>query len=177
MRELILFIAMSLDGYIADRTGGVGWLPELSQGVECPDPYTALTREIDTVLLGWNTYRQIRSELSPDVWVYRDFTSYVFTRRTPPPEAHIHFTGESPCTLAARLKRASGKGIWVCGGAHLAQQLMAADLIDRYHISVIPTLLGDGIPLFGKLEQERKLTLLKAQTYCGITDLVFVRRR
>ena len=89
----------------------------------------------------------------------------------------IHFTGESTCTLAARLKRAAGKGICVCGGAHLAQQLMAADLIDRYHISVIPTLLGDGIPLFGKLEQERKLTLLKAQTYCGITDLVFVRRR
>ena len=177
MRELILFIAMSLDGYIADRTGGVGWLPELPPSAEFPDPYTALTREIDTVLLGWNTYYQIRSELSPDVWVYQDFTSYVFTHRTPPPEAHIHFTRESPCALAARLKRAPGKGIWVCGGAQLAQQLMAADLIDRYHISVIPTLLGDGIPLFGKLDQERKLTLVKAQTYCGITDLVFTRKR
>ena len=58
----------------------------------------------------------------------------------------------------------------------MAQQLMHNDLIDQYYISVIPTLLGSGIRLFGNLENEIKLKLLKTQTYNGITDLVYIRR-
>ncbi len=58
----------------------------------------------------------------------------------------------------------------------MVQQLMHNDLIDQYYISVIPTLLGSGIRLFGNLKNEIKLKLLKTQTYNGITDLVYIRR-
>lgn len=75
-----------------------------------------------------------------------------------------------------QLKAKDGKGIWICGGAHIAQQLINENMIDEYFISVIPTILGGGIRLFEKAEQEIKLKLSKTQTYNGITDLVYVRR-
>ena len=88
----------------------------------------------------------------------------------------IRFTDENPIDLLKRLKSENGKNIWICGGANLAQQLMRNDLIDQYYISVIPTVLGSGIRLFGNMEKEIKLKLLKTQTYNGITDLIYTRR-
>ena len=175
MRNVMLFIAMSLDGYIAAPDGGVGWLA--GQGEEEPfDAYGAFIREVDTVLMGWNTYHQIAAELSPEVWPYAGLTSYVLTHRAQRSTGEIRFTAEDPCALVRRLRQQEGKSIWVCGGAQLAGQLMAEDLIDTYYISVIPTLLGDGIRLFGKLDGERKLRLVETRSYDGIVDLVYVKR-
>ena len=78
--------------------------------------------------------------------------------------------------MVKKLKSENGKNIWICGGANLVQQLMRNDLIDDYYITVIPTLLGSGIRLFGNTEKEIKLKLLKTQTYNGITDLIYTRR-
>ena len=175
MRNVVLFIAMSLDGYIAAPDGGVGWLA--GQGEEEPfDAYGAFIREVDTVLMGWNTYHQIAAELSPEVWPYAGLTSYVLTHRAQRSTGEIRFTAEDPCALVRRLQQEQGKDVWICGGAQLAQQLMAQDLIDEYYISVIPTLLGGGVRLFGPLEQERKLCLLETHSCDGITGLVYVRR-
>ena len=78
--------------------------------------------------------------------------------------------------IVNQLKQEQGKNIWICGGANIIQQLMQADLIDEYYISVIPTILGSGIRLFGKIPKEIKLELVHTQTYNGITDLVYKRR-
>ncbi len=74
MRQVILYIAMSLDGYIADMHGGVGWLPAV-EDAPAADSYDAFVRSVDTVVMGWNTYRQLVTELSPGTWVYADLTS------------------------------------------------------------------------------------------------------
>lgn len=71
-----------------------------------------------------------------------------------------------------KLKQQDGKDIWICGGANLVQQIMRADLIDRYYISIIPTLLGKGIKLFGELPKEQKLSLVRTRNYNGIVELV-----
>lgn len=176
MRKVTLFIAMSLDGYIADANGGVDWLDGQDADVENPDVYSEFVKDIDTVLMGWNTYNQVVTELSPTEWVYSDFTTYVITHRQCEPSESIQFTSENPVELLKKLKAQDGKGIWICGGANLIQQLMQADCIDQYYISVIPTLLGGGIRLFCDLEKEMNLRLCKTQTYNGITDLVYVRR-
>lgn len=76
MRKISLFIAMSLDGYIADSKGGVDWLTGQSDD-DSIDTYDDFVKNIDIVLMGWNTYHQIVTELSPDKWVYDDFTTYV----------------------------------------------------------------------------------------------------
>ena len=66
MREVVLFIAMSLDGYIADEQGGVEWLRGQDPGAADPDSYADFIRDVDTVVMGWNTYHQIMTELSPE---------------------------------------------------------------------------------------------------------------
>lgn len=71
---------MSLDGYIADSKGSVNWLT--GQGNDDNvDSYSEFVKDIDTVIMGWNTYHQIVTELSPNEWVYNDFKSYVLTHK------------------------------------------------------------------------------------------------
>jgi len=176
MRKTVLFIAMSLDGFIADSGGGVGWLKGQGCDSENLDVYSGFVKHIDTILMGWNTYHQVTVELSPEEWIYRDFITYVFTHNKINSTEQIRFTDEDPVSLLEKLRSGYGKNIWVCGGANLVQQLMCKDMIDQYYISVIPTLLGSGIRLFGNIEKEIKLRLIKTQTYNGITDLVYARR-
>ena len=176
MRKITLFIAMSLDGYIADNNGGVDWLNGQGNDTENIDVYSEFVKDIDTVMMGWNTYHQVVTELSPNDWVYKDFTTYVFTHKKEKSSEQIRFTSENPFSLLKQLKEKDGKGLCICGGAHIVQQLINEDLIDEYYISVIPTILGGGIRLFENTEQEIKLKLLKTQTYNGIVDLVYVRR-
>ena len=176
MCKVTLFIAMSLDGYIADKDGGVDWLNGQEEDGENMDTYSEFIKTIDTIIMGWNTYHQVITELSPEEWVYPEQISYVITHREIPSTERIHFTSESPCDLVKRLREEEGNGIWICGGASIVRQLMETDLIDTLHISVIPTLLGDGVRLFGPLEKEQKLRLVKTQSYNGITDLVYEKR-
>lgn len=75
-----------------------------------------------------------------------------------------------------QLKKEVGKGIWICGGASIVQQLVNEDLIDEYYITIIPTILGSGIKLFDKSDLEIKLKLIKTQSYNGMVDLVYSKR-
>lgn len=176
MRKVVLFIAMSLDGYLADLHGGIGWLEGQESGANDMESYEAFIQDVDTVIMGANTYRQLVTELSPDQWVYSAFTSYVITHAPKQSTDQIRFTDEDPCQLINRLKHEAGKNIWICGGASIVKQLMQADLIEQYYINVIPTILGNGIRLFAPLEKEMKLKLIKTKSYHGITDLVYERR-
>lgn len=173
VRKAVLFIAMSLDGYIADSNGGVGWLNGQENDGENNDTYFEFVKDIDTVLMGWNTYYQVVNELSPTEWVYNDFTTYVFTYKEIASAENIAFTNDNPTDLLKKLKVQEGKDIWICGGANLIAQLMRENLIDRYYISVIPVLLGRGIRLFGEFTNQQKLRLIKTQSYNGIVELIY----
>lgn len=175
MRKISLFIAMSLDGYIADKEGGVDWLN--GQGdEETVDSYSEFVKGIDTILMGWNTYNQIVTQLSPQMWIYDDFMTYVITHRECISSEKICFTQNNPVELVKKLRKENGKDIWICGGADIIRQLMAEDLIDCYYITVIPTLLGSGIRLFPDGKQKIDLRLLKTRSYNGMIDLVYMRR-
>ncbi len=176
MRRISLFIAVSLDGYIADSKGRVGWLKGQGSDTENIDTYSEFVKNVDTILMGWNTYHQIVTELSPTEWVYNDFTTYVITHNKYASSEKVQFVNLSPVSLVKRLKKEDGKDVWICGGANLIQQLVNEDLIDCYHITIIPTLLGSGIRLFENAESEIKLRLLSAQSYNGIMDLIYTRR-
>lgn len=167
---------MSLDGYIADSNGGVDWLKGECDDINDMGTYSEFVKGIDTILMGHNTYHQISTELSPQKWIYNDFKTYVFTHRELTSSEKIKFTNENPNSLIKKLKAEAGKNIWICGGANLVQQLMWEDVIDQYHINVIPTLLGSGIRLFQNEKKELRLRLLKTQSYNGITDLCYTRR-
>ncbi len=170
-----MFIAMSLDGYIADREGKVDWLSGESIEGEDLDSYAEFIEGADTVVMGWNTYHRIVTELSPDQWVYEGLTTYVLTHRDLPSSENIRFTREDPVQLVKHLQTEKGKEIWICGGAKLAQQLVKKDMIDRYAITIIPLLLGGGLRLF-ECGEEIKLRLQGIRSGNGMAELVYVRR-
>jgi len=176
LRKTVLFIAMSLDGYIADINGGTGWLEGQEPGGNDLVSYEEFVQDVDTVVMGANTYRRIVTELSPGEWAYPDLTSYIITHTLKQSTDGIRFTDESPCQLVNRLRGEAGKDIWICGGASVVGQLTREDLIDRYYINVIPVILGNGIRLFAPSGKGRKLKLIRTRSYNGITDLVYERR-
>lgn len=176
MRKVVLFIAMSLDGYIADQNGNVDWLNGQSKNEENIDTYSNFIKDVDTVVMGWNTYHQIVTELSVTEWVYADLKSYVITHRELPSANGIIFTQKNTCDIIHELKQKQGKNIWICGGANIIQELIKDDLIDEYYISIIPTILGSGIHLFGTIPSEIQLKLIHTQTYNGITELIYTHR-
>ena len=100
----------------------------------------------------------------------------MFTHTKQTSAEKIQFVTQSPVDLLRKLRAESGKGIWICGGANLIQQILSEDFIDQYYISVIPVLLGDWIRLFEKLNKSIELRLVKTQHYNGITDLIYIRR-
>lgn len=176
MRKISLFIAMSLDGYIADSKGGVDWLNGQGNDEEDIDTYSEFIKTIDTIVMGWNTYHQIVTDLSPNEWVYNGATTYVITHKEQISSEKIRFVNINPVELVKRLKGEDGKDVWICGGADLVQQFVNEDLIDRYHITVVPVLLGSGIRLFENGKDKIYLRLLDTQSYNGMTELVYERR-
>lgn len=176
MRKVVLFIAISLDGYIADKNGQVDWLNGEDKNIETEDTYSTFIQNVDTVIMGWNTYHQIVTELSPDEWVYKGLKSYVLTHRNLNSTSEITYTDKSPNKLIHELKKQQGKDIWICGGANLIHQLMNDNLIDEYIISIIPTLLGSGIKLFQENEHKILLKLIKTQSSNGIVELTYQRQ-
>ena len=126
--------------------------------------------------MGWNTYNQIITELPPDNWVYDNLLTYVFTHREQQDSDKIIFTSDNLEELIKKLKGVEGKDIWICGGADLVQQAISSDVIDEYLISIIPTILGNGIKLFSQNDAEHKLKLINTITNNGIVELNYIRR-
>lgn len=177
MRKVIAYIAVSLDGYIADKNQDVAWLSGDGSDEQNFGSYPEFIETVDTVILGYTTYHQIITDLSPDKWVYEGKQSYVLTSRECESRAEIIFTKQNIEDLIRKLKSVNGKNIWLCGGASIINQFHKLGLIDEYTITVIPTILGDGIRLFETSEDERKLKLLSTTVYNGIVDLTYESRK
>lgn len=175
MRKVILFIATSLDGYIADEKGSVDWLIQQDPEIEENTQYLNFIKNIDTIIMGYTTYHQVVTELSPQNWLYEKMMTYVYTHRKLESKYNIQFTNQNLKELITDLKNKEGKDIWVCGGANLINQLIELNLIDQYYITMIPILLGKGIRLFDKQDNQTKLELMKTETFHGMVDLVYKR--
>ncbi len=175
MRKIKLYIAISLDGYVADKNGGIAWLNENNTG-EDVGSYPEFIKSIDTVILGHSTYHQIVNELSPNEWPYKGLKTYVLTHKKLESTDEIIFTSEDIKSLAENIKAKEGKDIWICGGANIAQQFYDKNLIDAYTLSIMPVILGDGIKLFAKSDMQSKLKLISANVYNGYAELEYEKR-
>ena len=175
MRRSVLYIAMSLDGYIAAEDGEVSWLEGDGSDPEDAGSFETFYGMTGTMVMGRNTYDQIVTELSPGSWPYPDKECFVVTDRGGKPVEGVTFTDTPPAELVGRLKELSGRDIWVCGGSDIACQLLRAGAIDRIWVSVVPKMLGRGVRLFTDVP-EADLKLIGTRVYNGITDLVYERR-
>lgn len=178
MRKVIIYIAMSLDGYVADKNGDVDFL-----GGDGTDPtnwgsFPAFFEGINDVIMGYKTYNQIITELAPDNYPYTGKISYVLTHKDLQNTEDVIFTSNSIEKLLNELKTNQNEGdIWINGGASIVNQVLEHGLADEIIISIIPTILGGGIKLFDEIDQEIKLQLVSTLSYNGITDLKYVLRK
>ncbi len=147
MSKIILYIATSQDGFIADKNGGVDWLPQPKDDAELETVgYKDLISRVDTILMGSSSHKQI---IGFGDWGWPDKQTYVFTSKPLESEQpHIMITHDSPVQFMAKMKdRKSDKDIWLLGGAALAKSFAQGGLIDEIILTIIPQILGDGIPL------------------------------
>jgi dihydrofolate reductase len=177
VRQLIYYVACTVDGFIAGPDGSFDFA--LSEGEHLTDlaqsfPETFSThlrgafnisganRRFDTVLMGRKTY-QIGLDAgftSP----YAHLRQYVFSRTlTTSPDPDVELIHTDPLPFVAELKCQPGLNIWLCGGAQLAAALFP--LIDELVLKVNPVLIGSGIPLFSNGMGQARLTLLSTKTY------------
>lgn len=178
MKKVILYIAVSLDGYIADSRGGVDWIKGQGEAKELEDTFTPFFDTVDTVVMGRRTFDQIVTELSPDQWPYTGATTYVLTHHEEDGcAAGIHFRNVNVCRLVEGLRQEDGKGIWICGGADIAQPLIENDMTDTYHLAIIPVILGEGVRLFGGMGPKIGLTMVGTKEYNGIVESIYKRKR
>ncbi|WP_448702346.1 dihydrofolate reductase family protein [Mucilaginibacter sp. AW1-3] len=161
-RKVKLFIAMSLDGFIAKPDGSLDFLSIVEQKGE-DYGYSEFIKDIDTVILGRKTYDKVLTFGVP--FPHADKQTFVLTRTERPAEGNIAFYTGDLHALVSKLKTAAGKHIFVDGGADIVNQMMALNLIDEYIISIIPVYLGEGVPLFKQGRPEGKLKLISSKAF------------
>jgi dihydrofolate reductase len=172
-RRLVMSLAMSLDGYIADEDGGYGWIKgDGSHALDTPNKwdYAEFLRGIDAVVMGRACYDQGMSE------DFRDKTVFVATHRPPPDEGNVRFIGGDVCaTIREELKK-PGKDIFLFGGGKLADSFLKEDMVDEYILGIVPVILGKGRPLFYGGGAPIPLRLTECMLEEGIAILRYVRR-
>ncbi len=171
LRKTILYIAVSLDGMIAAPNDDLSYLNGYDDYELVKSSYQDLLNQIDTIMMGRKTYDYI---LKFDPWPYQGFDTYVVTSHVMP-SLHATLTSETPSSLIKNLLKKEGKDIWVVGGSMLAQSLIKDDLIDEMVIATIPTLLGEGIRLFG--DTKMNLDCTKVQYEKGLILATYQRKK
>ena len=167
-----LYVGISLDGYIAAPDGGVDWLNPYA---DAQAGFTPFVKTIGSAVMGRVTYDHALARGFLD---YGGMPSYVVTHRPfePPSPSIIPFTGPLP-ELVARIREQHPGDIWLMGGGVVTKSFLEADLIDIWSVAFVPTLLGDGLPMFPRAAfRERRLRLVRSHTYpSGVVELRYER--
>ncbi len=145
MTKVILYIAISADGFIADKDGGVAWLDEYAASSEdCG--YHEFYDSIDALVYGKNTYEQVLTFVP---WPYPDKKNYIFSDKDIPTTDtnNVEFVQVDIPHFMKDIAAIGIKRLWLMGGAKLAESFYKLGLIDEYIISVMPKKIGAGIPL------------------------------
>lgn len=148
-RKVVVYIGVSLDGYIATREDSLDWL--LNTPGSGDNGFGEFYDTVDTIIMGSRTYDWIM-EQENGRFPYDGKECYVYTTQSRADTAHVRFTALSPEKLLADLKQ-DGKKIWIVGGGQVIDLFRKQNLIDEYILNVAPVLLGRGIALFEEGEQ------------------------
>jgi dihydrofolate reductase len=164
MTGIKLYIATSLDGFIARENGSIDWLTEYENIPETDYGYSEFYSSIGTVLMGRKTYEQV---LGFGDWPYKEKKSYVFTRQKDPMsrENNVEFVSGNIGEFVRHLRENTEEGIWLVGGSQIIKIFLERDLVQDLIVFVVPIILGSGIPLFDHIGKEIKLRTGRIERY------------
>lgn len=172
--KVVLYIASSLDGFIAQKDGSVAFLDEAMPSPAPDTGYDAFYATVGAVIMGGKTYRQVTQELSPDVWPYQGKPSYIYTKTPLDKQQLIYGVTMPPEQLIKQIGQVKGD-IWLLGGGEIIKLFLNAGVVDRLIIHVMPVLLGEGIPLFPPGFVQTKLKLENTRIIGDIVELTYER--
>ncbi len=168
-RKLFIYIACSLDGYIAKPGGNLDFLDRVDQEGEDYCYHDFISR-IDTVILGRKTYDWVMARV--DKFPHADKKTYVITRTARAEQGNITFYTGLLKELVEELKHQQGKHIFCDGGAEVIHELMKHTLIDEFIVSIVPVLVGEGTRLFKEGQPEQDLELVSVKGFeTGLVQL------
>ena len=176
MRKIILYSAVSLDGFVARENGDVDWLHDPELMLEGEDfGYAEFYDSVDATLMGGNTFRQIIGFDVP--FPYSGKNNFVFSRDIMLQHPECTFVHGNIISYVKKLKEGEGKDIWLVGGGQINALLLDAHVIDEFILSVIPIVLGKGIPLFKEIASSHKFKLITSKAFSnGIVNNTFVSK-
>lgn len=171
IRNVVLAVAVSLDGYIARRDGSVDWLID--------DPTVDLSaygKVFDVVVAGRKTL-DVEHAGGGAGGPWGKMSCYIFSRTRPPGKrGGAEYVNRSPGEFVRELKALPGKDIWLMGGGELAREFFKEDLADRMDLAIMPVLLGEGTPLFPQGFPQRNFTLVSHHAHpSGIIRAIYQR--
>jgi len=175
-RKIIVNIATSADGYVARPDGSLDWLTERPK----PKGFYGLPefeRSIEAKILGRKTFDR---SLELGARFGANDVHYVFSRRPPPASVPVgvHFVTEPIGAFAERLRTQAGKNVWLMGGGEIIASFLDEGAIDEFIITVMPTFIGEGIPLLVPKHREVALGLLGVQQFPdGVVQLHYEVQR
>jgi dihydrofolate reductase len=162
MRKVTYGGACSLDGFITGANGDISWIRWGDEAAAFMKHYWAT---IDTLVMGRMTYEFAKSQGRGDSSSFPGVGCYVCSRTLPVGRDGATEIVKDGVALVKSLKAQPGKDICIFGGGNLAASLLDAKLIDEVGFNVHPVLLGDGVPLVGKLKRHADLELVKSETW------------
>lgn len=164
MRKIILYIATSLNGYIAKLDGSVDWLEDVPNPHNEDYGYADFQNSIDTTIQGNNTYKQILDwEIE---FPYKNKLNYVITSDT-----HLQnnddvvYISRDHIQFISSLKRIPGKNIWLIGGGKVNSMLLNNGLIDEIHQFIMPIVIEDGVKLFDSVKEVLSFDIIDTKVY------------
>jgi dihydrofolate reductase len=169
-----VFIATSLDGFIARQDGGLDWLDHDAQGDDYGTEF--FFKSVDVLLMGRNTFEAV---LSFGQWPYDGMDVVVMSRTQKDDAIPGHLKGKArfsnlgPREILAEVLEGGAHHVYIDGG-RLIQSFLKENLVDELILTRLPILIGSGIPLFGPLEKDVPLTLVNAKSFAsGVVQLTY----
>jgi len=159
-----VFVGTSLDGYIAGKDGDLDWLNETPNPSKSDYGYAEFLENIDALVMGRNTFEMV---LGFGEWPYEKpvfVLSNILDKVPAELKGKVEIVNGDLKTLVTMLTKRGYENLYIDGGK-VIQSFLKEDLIDEMILTRIPILLGEGVPLFGKLESRMKFTLVKTVTY------------
>ena len=167
-RKLVLYIASSLDGYIATEEHSLDWLFAVEG--EGDNGISKFYETVDSLLMGRVTYDWIM-DYEKGEFPYKGKECYVFSKSRKEENEYVTFVNEDIPQFTKNLKNKNGKTIWLVGGGNLLDTFMKEKLVDEIIVTIAPVLIGSGIPLFKNYNFQTFLSLKEINRFNQFVEL------